>query len=240
MTALADALLDLVLPRHCLGCAEQGSALCPACRPDTPLLTPGGVWAAGEYEDGLRDALLAYKERGRRDLAGVLGTLLADAVRAAGPPPGVVLVPVPSSRRAVRDRGGDHVLRLARRTSRLTGIPVRRPLRLVRSVADSAGLGTQARAANLHRAMAASRPSRLGTAATVLLVDDIVTTGATFAEASRALRMSGWRVVAAAAVAATRRRDGADPISACPPRRTGHFGPGRLPGSGLPWAGPDR
>lgn len=201
-------LADLVLPRHCVGCRLPGADLCPACRPSVPLLTAGGTWAAGEYADALRSAVLAYKERGRRDLRRVLGGLLADAVRAAEPPAGAVLVPVPSSRAAARQRGGDHVLRLARRASRLTGLPVARPLRLVRTVADSAGLGSAARATNLHHAMAAAPPPRLGVAARALVVDDIVTTGATLQEAGRALRAAGWQVTGTAAIAATRRRDG--------------------------------
>ena len=71
-------------------------------------------------------------------------------------------------------------------------------------VRDSAGLTTAARAANLDAAMRARPPRRDGRAAVV--VDDIVTTGATLREAARALRAAGWTVVGAAVVAATPRR----------------------------------
>ena len=155
--------------------------------------------AAGDYDGALRTALLAYKERDRRDLARALALLLGGAVESLGRP-GTVLVPVPSSGRARRARGGDHVLRLAR----LAG-PVHTPLRLVRTVRDSAGLDTAARRENLAAAMSA-RPGR----GHVVLVDDIATTGATLAEAGRALREAGYQLDGAAVVAVTRRRDGAD------------------------------
>jgi predicted amidophosphoribosyltransferase len=77
-------------------------------------------------------------------------------------------------------------------------------LRLTRELRDSAGLTVGERSANLHRAMAASAP---GPRRTALLVDDVVTTGATLREARRALREAGWDVAGAAAVAATPRRD---------------------------------
>jgi predicted amidophosphoribosyltransferase len=153
------------------------------------------VIAAGRYEGALRDAVLAYKERGRRDLGVPLASLLGAAVRAHDLP-GAVLVPIPSSAGARRARGGDHVLRLSRRVGGCTSA-----LRLIRAVQDSAGLDAAARAENLAGAFAA-RPPRLPGAA-ALLVDDIITTGATLGDATRALTHSGWLVAGAAVVAAT-------------------------------------
>ena len=117
---------------------------------------------------------------------------------------GSVLVPVPSTRAAAAARGGDHVLRLARRAGAATGRPAVRALTLCRAVADSAGLDTAQRAVNLAGAMAAARPVRSG--APAIVVDDITTTGATLREAQRALRAAGWTVRGAAVVAATPRR----------------------------------
>src|SRR5262249_9024812 len=115
------ALTELVLPRRCAGCGRPGELLCAGCRPSgPPLRLPGFdvlVLAAGRYEHRLRSAVLAYKERGRRELARPLAQLLALAplLSLRGPRAGpVVLVPVPSARAAVRKRGGDHVLRLVR------------------------------------------------------------------------------------------------------------------------------
>ena len=221
-TELLGALTDLVLPRRCVGCgAVPGAgpgdpagvaALCGTCRPSgSPRAIRAGpvdVRAAGDYDDGLRRALLAYKERGRRDLTGALAALLAVAVdevlaEARAGPPRPVLVAPPSARAVAAARGGDHVLRLARRAGRhcrVRACPgVLRPTRAVR---DSAGLGRADRARNLHGAMRACRAD----GRTAVLVDDIVTTGATLREAWRALDAAGWRVAGAAVVAATPRR----------------------------------
>jgi predicted amidophosphoribosyltransferase len=127
----------------------------------------------------------------------------------------VLLVPVPSARSVAAARGGDHVLRLARRAAVRCGVRVAgNALVLTRAVRDSAELGAQARTANLAGAMSA-RPPRPGLAA--LVVDDIVTTGATLHEAHRALQVAGWPVLGAAVVAATPRRsvgESANPLAA--------------------------
>ena len=210
---LAD-LLDLVLPRDCAGCGAVGRTLCEGCsaalahprqhRPDPcPPGLPALV-AAASYDGVVRSALLAHKERGRLGLARPLGRALAGAVRGLAPPRRVVLVPVPSSRAAVRERGQDHARRLARAAARtLPGAVVQPLLVPARTVADQSGLGTAARAANLAGALRVRRPVR---GLPVVVVDDVVTTGATLAEAARALRAAGADVVGCAVVGATARR----------------------------------
>jgi predicted amidophosphoribosyltransferase len=173
-------------------------------------------WAVGDYDGAVRQLLLAYKERGASGLRRPLGEALARAVAAAAGdlPPGrsVTVVPVPSTRAAIRERGDDVVLELARVAAagvRRAGCDARvlPALSHVRRVRDSAGLGAADRASNLRGALAV-RPSaqRRVAGATVVLVDDLVTTGATLVEAARSLRGSGGVVVGAATVAATRRR----------------------------------
>ncbi|MFJ4337207.1 ComF family protein [Streptomyces sp. NPDC088915] len=173
------------------------------------------VHAAAPYADAVREVLLAHKERGALALAGPLGGALAGAVEAAagavtGPGGGpLLLVPVPSSRRSVRARGHDPTRRIAlaaaarlRRAGRdARVVPV---LRQRRYVADQAGLGARGRLANLSGALevvpggarllatgpAAGRTAGRGAgpaAGTVVLVDDLMTTGASLAEAARAL-----------------------------------------------------
>jgi predicted amidophosphoribosyltransferase len=115
-----------------------------------------------------------------------------------------VLVPVPSTPAVARARGGDHVARLARVAARYTGTRTVGALRLGRPVYDSAGLSRSDRARNVHRAMLAAAPARPQRRA--VIVDDIVTTGATLREAARALEAAGWAVCAGAVVAATARR----------------------------------
>jgi predicted amidophosphoribosyltransferase len=213
-----EVLLDLLLPRTCAGCATPGSGLCVSCRallagpalglvrprPCPPGLPP--VAAVLPYEGVAQRLLLAHKERGRLQLTRPLGQALATAVRVHGAGP-VLLCPVPSSPRAVRARGHDHALRLARAAAaglRAGGVPARAARLLVpaRAVADQAGLTSAQRAANLAGALRATGVP----GARVVIVDDVVTTGATLVEAARALAAQGHPVAGAAVVAATSRR----------------------------------
>ena len=204
MRDLLDAMLDLVLPRDCVGCGRAGAGLCASCvsRATNPAdVAVGGlrVRAAADYAGAVRTAVLAYKERGRIDLAVPLAELLRPLLDAD--PPGA-LVPVPSSRRAARLRGGDHVRRLADRAARSGPHRVVPALRLDRAVADSVGLSAVQRRRNIEGAMAARGPAARRRA---VLVDDIVTTGATLAEAARALSAAGWDVAGAVVVARVQR-----------------------------------
>jgi len=221
---LVATLLDLILPVGCAGCGAAGGLLCLPCARAlggppgavSPRPEPAGFppcRAVAPYEGSIRSALIAYKERGRRDLTRPLAEALARAVAShpAAASAGAVLVPVPSRAAAVRQRGADTTGRLATvaaQVLRRAGIAARvEPvLRLSRDTADSAGLGAQGRRANLSGAMAAE-PCRAAGAALVI-VDDLVTTGATLAEATRALAEAGCPGALAAAVAATARRSG--------------------------------
>lgn len=220
---LLDALLDLLLPQACAGCHAPSTRWCRACaerlvavttRPlgfCAPEPVPRGfprATAAAPYDGAVRGALLAHKERGRLGLVRPLGAALAAAVRALDLSGPVLLVPVPSDRRAVRHRGHDHARRLARSAAcglRRSGLDVRAAPVLVhaRHVGDQAGLGAAGRAQNLQGAL---RARRALTGVAVVVVDDVVTTGATLTEATRALRAAGAHVVGAATVAATGRR----------------------------------
>ena len=208
---LAD-LLDLVLPRDCAGCGQPGRTLCGRCAgaltapafAHRPTPAPAGLpplTAVAAYDGVVRSLLLAHKERGRVALSRPLGRALAEAVRPHGS--GVVLVPVPSAPAAVRARGHDHARRTACVAARRLGLRTAAVLLQARAVDDQSGLGAAARAANLDGALRARR--RLD-GIEVVVVDDLVTTGATLAEAVRALRCAGAQVRGAAVVAATLRR----------------------------------
>ncbi|MFF4140236.1 ComF family protein [Streptomyces sp. NPDC001698] len=181
-----------------------------------PVPEPSGlpeVYAAAPYADAARAALLAHKERGALALARPLGTALAGAVRAglraaatgaggtgagAGADAGavgeaVLLVPVPSARRAVRARGHDPARRIAlaaagglrRSGTRARALAV---LRQRRVVADQSGLTSRQRLENLAGALEVTAGgARLLLSGPVVLVDDVMTTGASLAEAARAV-----------------------------------------------------
>lgn len=215
-----SVLLDLVLPRSCAGCSAPGTALCSGCTSllrgqpiglVTPTPCPPGLpllSAFIAYEGPAQQLLLAHKEHGQLALTAPLAEALAAAVQVLDGSGPVALCPVPSSRRAVRQRGHDHAMRLATAAAQqLRGqgreVVARRLLRQARALADQSGLTTAQRAANLSGALvAAAAPGP-----PVVVIDDVVTTGATLVEAARALTAAGHQVVGAAVVAATTRRD---------------------------------
>jgi predicted amidophosphoribosyltransferase len=145
--------------------------------------------------------IIAYKDREAWQLVSVLGPALLSAVALLRPPSGAMLVPVPSSPAAVRERGFDHTLTLARWVGRRTRLPVVTPLRRVHAAHDQVGLDVAGRW-SAQRGTMAARP---GLGQPVVIVDDVVTTGATCAEALRALESGGHPVIGIAAVADTPR-----------------------------------
>lgn len=219
MNPLAD-LIELLLPERCAGCGEAPVLLCDVCAvplqgPARPARTaPEGLpppWTVAAYEGPLRTILSAYKERGRTALAVPLGEALATAVHAAlaklEPPQTVVWVP--SRRRSVRRRGYDPLrgaVAVALHRLRGDGLQVTavNALRQRRRVGDQAGLTAAQRLTNLDGALEVIRPEIAGRQ--VILVDDVVTTGASLSEAARALRAAGATPTAAATIAATPRR----------------------------------
>ena len=178
-------------------------------KPDEPhLVSPRidpqvPVFALGRYAGARRHAILAMKERGRGDLVAPLARALAIGVHRLLTW-GIIETPLtvvaaPTRRSAARRRGGDPVARLAR--AAVAGHPditVAAALRLKALARDSVGLGTASRERNI-----AGRVLVRGQlpGAEVVIVDDIVTTGATARESARILRGAGVRVAAVLAIA---------------------------------------
>ncbi|OEV03043.1 hypothetical protein AN216_13425 [Streptomyces oceani] len=189
-----------------------------------PSPSPAGlptVYAAVAYADEARAVLLAHKERGALRLAVPLGGLLVRAIRASGrsvaiPDRGspLLLVPLPSARRAVARRGHDATRRIARVAAaglRREGVSARvfPVLRQRRVVEDQSGLSAGQRAWNLRGALeVVPGASGLFRGARVVIVDDLMTTGASLVEAARAVSTVSDGPPAAAVVAARSRRRG--------------------------------
>ncbi|MEK8072184.1 ComF family protein [Rhodococcoides navarretei] len=222
-------LLDLVLPLECAGCGAPGESWCSVCSVALfvppiavrPRVDPGvPCWSLGTYSGPRRTGVIALKERGRRSVARPFGRALAGAVghlREAGeidPPElsSLILICAPSRARAARARGGDPVLKCARiAAEQLVPERVLVPelLRMSGGVRDSVGLSAGQRQHNVAgriEAVGVVRPRSDARVAgstdfTVLLIDDVITTGATLAESARVLTGFGVPVAGALVVA---------------------------------------
>lgn len=169
--------------------------------------------AAGAYGGVLRPLLIAAKERHALGLLPLLGERLALAVAAgmgaSSSESPLLLVPIPTNPRQIVIRGLDlpaELARIAARRLRGFGVSARiwRGLRIGNGGQDQAGLTRAQRIANRSGAFRAHSPLPAGQ---VVVVDDIVTTGATLAEAARALTAAGAGCGWAATVAAALRRN---------------------------------
>ncbi|WP_019182253.1 ComF family protein [Microbacterium yannicii] len=205
-TACADALA-LLLPVSCAGCDEPDVDLCERCLlalEPSPIRqvvqAPGGVIAVSSglpFAGVPARVMRAIKEDGRTGLARALAPALRTAMTELGAAEAVV-VPLPTSRAAYRRRG----YRVPDLISRRAGFRIERLLRQARRTGDQRGLDRAERRRNVDRSLVATGAA----GRKVVVVDDVVTTGASLAEAVRALRAAGADVVGAVTVAATPRR----------------------------------
>jgi predicted amidophosphoribosyltransferase len=207
-------VLDLVLPLECGGCGAPSTRWCDACAQQlavkadephllTPRVDPGvPVLSLGRYAGARREAIVAVKEHGRADLIAPLAVALSAGLTnlltwgVLGTP--LTVVPAPTRRSAARRRGGDPVARMARAaTADLPGVHVTQALRMRAMVRDSVGLSGADRQRNIAGRVKVIKPVSGG----VLVVDDIVTTGATASESVRILGVAGAQVTGVLAIA---------------------------------------
>ena len=222
--------LAVLFPVDCAGCGVADRALCAGCRALLEGATPGRVLeqllsdstrvvSAVRYEGQLRAMILGFKEQGRTDilaaLAAPLRVAIDNAARGVGDVAGhdegyevrkrlgqnVEVCPVPSSVQSQRRRGYRPVQLLAR----TAGFRLANVLTLAATTAEQKSLDLTQRGINLRGAFIAL-PAASGRK--FVIVDDVVTSGATLLEAARALRDGGAEVAGAATLASTPRRDG--------------------------------
>jgi predicted amidophosphoribosyltransferase len=205
-----SGLLSAGFGVRCAGCDRSGHVICPTCRlallsppggvrPAVPV-GPDGLIVAAPFTGRARRVVHGLKFRNRRAVSAHLGALLARRVLAAGLRPGIDITAVtwaPTSRARRRERGFDQAEAVARATARQLGLPT------VRLLERAAGVGPQTGADRAERLTGPAFVSRRSRHRHLLLVDDVVTTGATLAAASGSLRTSGAVRVVCAAVAAT-------------------------------------
>lgn len=218
LTDLAQSLLDVLFPPRCSHCRATGTVLCATClstarAPRPPLCSRCGrtLPATGEscptcsaghgptalrsirvaalHDGAMRDGVLALKYRGQRRLAGPLGGVLAEAVRASGDLPDII-VPVPLHAGRRRERGYNQAELLARSCARQLGVPCEtNVLARLRATIPQVGLAVAERRVNVSGAFALVTPRAVQrlVGRRVLVIDDVTTTGSTLDAAATAL-----------------------------------------------------
>ncbi len=217
----ATQALDAALPAACVGCGREGPPLCEGCAPalDGRLEAPAGVaiglpgdlpapllqldWCA-PFSGTVRSALHAIKYAGEQRLAEPLGAAVARRWARIGVGADLVThVPVHAAR--ARTRGYDQAELIARVTARHLGLPYAALVTRERATTAQFDLDRGDRAANVAGAFVAGRErGDRAVGRWVLLVDDVVTTGATLAACAEALERAGALGTSAITVARER------------------------------------
>ncbi len=209
-----DDCLDVVLSRACVHCDRPGSLVCESCALMIPSIAKQRefhheLWFGASYETTVREMINAHKDHGARALTSDLGLLLARAVWSASVSSSyarpVVIVPIPAHRSSLRKRGRDTVMEIAESAASQVasrGIPCVVRSLLIREIETKRNAGRSLRQRrDVHGTFGVR--SRGVIPARVIVVDDIVTTGATVNEGVRALLKSGIGVDAISCVAST-------------------------------------
>jgi ComF family protein len=214
---MLSAILELLFPRVCIGCGRSGAALCAICERSItakPVTLDGGVAALYEYRNPLvKKAIWRLKFRNDRAMGAYFGVALyreffrnmlalPDHARTT-----VILVPIPLSRTKGFLRPFNHAEVIAQTIAEYAEadqLPIELRSDLLRKTRDTRSqvetIGRDERLRNLDGAFKVELPSELRDA-TIVLIDDVVTTGATMREAKRAFQGAGAKRVLGLAVA---------------------------------------
>lgn len=217
---LTRMLTDLLFPPRCPFCRAvlEEEAICPDCQERLPWLTGSQARRKPEhitlcasalsYEGAVRGCIRRYKFRRRRGYARLLGPLAAQCAHDHLPQPFDLVSWPPLSAKGLRRRGFDQSRLLARAVAADRGMAETPLFQKRGSAAQQSRLkGSAARRANVLGAFSLSDPA-LVLGKSVLLVDDVVTTGATLSECARVLLTAGAKEVCAVTLASARPRPG--------------------------------
>lgn len=215
---IVERILSLVAPHICLVCGREGSLMCLWCAPDSYAAVPSRcyrckrlmrdsstcssckrhaplrhVWVRTEY-DGYAKQLLYLLKFGRAQAAAaIVAKTMAEILPYL--PKDTVIVPVPTATSRVRQRGYDQSILCARQVASLTGLRYTQPLtRLTQS--RQLGAHRKERLAQLQGAFMVTRPAEIRRKH-ILLIDDVITTGATLQTAAKLVKTTGAKSVSA-------------------------------------------
>jgi ComF family protein len=215
---MIDKMLSVVAPHLCSGCGKIGMTFCDRCKYDIkemPFLgcllcgkaSESGIclnhgtayskaWIVGERQGGLQRLIGSFKFQNMKAGAQSLAELLDE--RLPSLPTDTVVIPIPTSPAHVRERGYDHMFLVARNFALQRGLSLSR-------VVSRSNMATQHHSNRQERIVQAQSAFRIvglvSTTAPYLLLDDVVTTGATIAGASRVLREAGASTIWVGAIA---------------------------------------
>jgi ComF family protein len=209
---VCEACLGGIAPisgRLCAVCGERiftphadEQPVCGECRTTAPPFVRAVAY--GSYDGGLRELIHLLKYGGVRPAAGVLGRMLAEVMQGLGSEfRSAVVVPVPLHSSKLRQRGFNQAEEIARATLKnlnRSELTLKAVLERRRATASQTGLSDHQRQANVRGAFVVASPEHIADN-DVLLVDDVLTTGATVSECARVLRRAGAARVFVATVA---------------------------------------
>lgn len=217
--ATTEGLLNLLFPSRCVSCHRSGGLICSACQDEiefirpplcpmcgqatsAPRLCPScrrtplqihGIRAVAYLEGTLRTAIHRFKYSNMRPLAAPLGQLASEYL-AQNHLPADVIVPVPLHRQRLKERGYNQAALVANEIHKALDIPLMDNILIrVKSTIPQVGLNALERRENVKGAFDCTQSGLKGRS--VLLVDDVCTTGATLEACSVALRRVGVRLV---------------------------------------------
>ncbi len=205
------AFLDILFPQKCLGCGAGKTPLCNACLAEfPPLYLPDNrkIFAATSYEDeNVKKAIRLFKYHGVKTLAEPLAALIFERTKNAiskfiGKPEQALIIPIPLSPIKLRQRGYNQSELIGKSLSDKLSVKMRSDVlyKIKETPSQVEIKDRKKRLKNLEGAFAVKNPEKIKNK-TIILVDDVITTGTTMNEARRTLTQAGAKQVIGIAVA---------------------------------------